>query len=59
MNYIKRFPYKKNVKSEEEVKFLQVKIDDLIQYDKKEFGISEKDTILTNLIFIKYVEYII
>jgi len=49
MNYIKRFPYKKNVKSEEEVKFLQVKIDDLIQYDKKEFGISEKDTILTNL----------
>lgn len=48
MNYIKRFPYKKNV-NHEEVEFLQAKIDGLILYDKEKFGISKKETFLTSL----------
>ena len=49
MAYIKKFPYKKKVEYNKEVKFLQAKIDDLIQYDKEKFRKSRKDTILTNL----------
>lgn len=50
MDYVKNFPYKKNVKHEhEEVDFFHAKINGLIQYDEEEFGKSNKDTILTNL----------
>ncbi len=48
MNYLKKFPYKKNI-THEEVEILQAKIDDLIQYDKEKFGKSKKNTILNNL----------
>ena len=48
MDYLKNFPYKKNVEFEE-VEFLRAKIGGLIQYNEEEFGKSKKDTILAKL----------